>query len=54
MGLSGAGERCLSTTTRNFKARMGSAESEIMLSSPATAAASALKGCITDPRKVVG
>jgi 3-isopropylmalate/(R)-2-methylmalate dehydratase large subunit len=54
MGLIGSGERCLSTTTRNFKARMGSAESEVMLCSPATAAASALRGFITDPRKMVG
>jgi homoaconitase/3-isopropylmalate dehydratase large subunit len=54
MGLIGSDERCLSTTTRNFKARMGSAESEVMLCSPATAAASALRGCIADPRKVVG
>jgi 3-isopropylmalate/(R)-2-methylmalate dehydratase large subunit len=53
MGLIGSGERCLSTTTRNFKARMGSPDSEVMLSSPATAAASALTGCITDPRKMV-
>jgi 3-isopropylmalate/(R)-2-methylmalate dehydratase large subunit len=53
MGLIGSGERCLSTTTRNFKARMGSAESEVMLSSPATAAATAITGHITDPRKVM-
>jgi 3-isopropylmalate/(R)-2-methylmalate dehydratase large subunit len=53
MGLIGSGERCLSTTTRNFKARMGNADSEVMLSSPATAAATAIKGRITDPRKMM-
>ena len=54
MGLIGGGERCLSTTTSNFKGRMGSAESEVMLCSPATAAASAIRGCIADPRKMDG
>lgn len=52
MGLIGTGERCLSTTTRNFKGRMGSADSEVMLAAPATVAASALTGRITDPRTV--
>ena len=51
MGLIGPGERCLSTTTRNFKGRMGSTDSEVMLCAPATAAASAVRGVITDPRK---
>jgi len=50
MGLIGPGERCLATTTRNFKGRLGASDSEVMLCSPATAAASALKGVITDPR----
>lgn len=54
MGLIGPGERCLSTTTRNFKGRLGSADSEVLLSSPATAAASAITGRITDPRKLGG
>ena len=50
MGLLGPGERCLSTTTRNFKGRLGSPESEVMLCGPTTAAASAIAGVITDPR----
>lgn len=51
MGLLGPGERCLSTTTRNFKGRLGSPESEVMLCAPATAAVSAIAGVITDPRR---
>jgi len=54
LGLIGPGERCLSTTTRNFKGRMGAADAEVMLSAPATAAATALFGVITDPRKIGG
>jgi len=53
MGLLGPGERCLSTTTRNFKGRLGSPESEVLLCAPATAAASAIKGVITDPREII-
>lgn len=53
MGLIGPGERCLSTTTRNFKGRLGSSQSQVLLCGPATAAASALTGLITDPRTVI-
>lgn len=49
MGILGGGERALATTNRNFKGRMGSLESEVYLSNPAVAAASAITGVITDP-----
>jgi len=52
MGILAAGERCVSTTNRNFVGRMGSPKSEVYLSNPAVAAASAIMGRIASPEEV--
>ena len=51
-GILASGERAISTTNRNFTGRMGHVESEIYLSNPAIAAASAIKGYITSPKYI--
>ena len=52
MGILGAGERCISTTNRNFVGRMGDRTSEVYLANSAVAAASAIAGKIVDPRNL--
>ncbi|MDB5865216.1 MAG: leuC 3 [Betaproteobacteria bacterium] len=51
MGVIGPDETCITATTRNFKGRMGDPSSKVFMGSPATVAASALTGYITDPRE---
>jgi 3-isopropylmalate/(R)-2-methylmalate dehydratase large subunit len=53
MGVLAEGERCVSTTNRNFVGRMGSPRSEVYLANPAVAAASAVAGRIVHPDEVM-
>jgi 3-isopropylmalate/(R)-2-methylmalate dehydratase large subunit len=52
-GVLGAGERCISSTNRNYPGRMGHVDSQVFLGSPLTVAASAVTGTVTDPRELL-
>jgi len=52
MGVLGEGERAVATTNRNFVGRMGHPKSEVYLTNPAIAAASAIKGRIASPEEI--
>jgi 3-isopropylmalate/(R)-2-methylmalate dehydratase large subunit len=53
MGILAAGERAVSTTNRNFRGRMGHVDSEVYLTGPSVAAASAIAGRIAEPKEVM-
>jgi 3-isopropylmalate/(R)-2-methylmalate dehydratase large subunit len=53
MGLLGAGERCITSSTRNFQGRMGSPDAEVFLASSESVTAAAISGHITDPREMM-
>ena len=54
LGILAAGERCVSTSNRNFVGRMGSSKSEVILASPMVAAATAVAGHICHPKEITG
>jgi 3-isopropylmalate/(R)-2-methylmalate dehydratase large subunit len=52
MGVLGPGERCLSTSNRNYRGRMGHRDADVWLANPAVAAATAITGRITHPENI--